>query len=211
MRRARRRSRTSAAWAIGSVRAAGIAPPIVCAALNFAAAFALLFVLAPATPLVADPVQRLIYVGTHLLEWRLGWLTWIAAALSLLWFYWWWRDRVGGSYVPLILGGLGLVADVTAELILVVGGVETYITTSPFAFALTGGVANGLYTLCGIGLTMATRLRAWERAWAVVMWAAGIALSVGALANVPVVTAGATAILFALFCPWCVYLAVKLR
>ncbi|HEV8670036.1 MAG TPA: hypothetical protein VGS01_04790 [Candidatus Limnocylindria bacterium] len=211
MRRARRRSRTSAAWAIGSVRAAGIAPPIVCAALNFAAAFALLFVLAPATPLVADPVQRVVYVGTHLLEWRLGWLTWIAAALSLLWFYWWWRDRVGGSYVPLILGGLGLVADVTAELILVVGGVETYITTSPFAFALTGGVANGLYTLCGIGLTMATRLRAWERAWAVVMWAAGIALSVGALANVPVVTAGSTAILFALFCPWCVYLAVKLR
>jgi hypothetical protein len=58
---------------------------------------------------------------------------------------------------------------------------------------------------------MATRLRAWERAWAVVMWAAGIALSVGALANVPVVTAGSTAILFALFCPWCVYLAVKLR
>ena len=156
-------------------------------------------------------MQRLVYVGTHLLAWRLGWLTWIAAAVSLLWFYWWWRDRVGASYVPLILGGLGLVADVTAELILVVGGVETYIATSPFAFALTGGVANGLYTLCGIGLTLATPLEAWERAWAVVMWTAGIALSVGALANIPVITAGATAILFALFCPWCLYLAVKLR
>ncbi len=172
---------------------------------------ALLFVLAPATPLVADPVRRLAYVGTHLLEWRLAWLTWIAAALSLLWFYWWWRDRVGGSYVPLILGGLGLMADVSAELILVIGGVETYITTSPFAFALTGGVANGLYTLCGIGLTFATPLKGRERVWAVVMWAAGIALTAGALANLPLVTAVATAVLFALFCPWCLYLAVRLR
>jgi hypothetical protein len=156
-------------------------------------------------------VQRLTYVGTHLLEWRLGWLTWIAAALSLLAFYWWWRDRIRGSYVPLILGGLGLIADVTAELILIVGGVETYIATSPFAFALTGGVANGLYTLCGIGLTLTTPLRPTERAWAAVMWTAGILLSVGTLANIPVITAGATAVLFALFCPWCVYLAVKLR
>lgn len=199
------------ASAIASARTAGIAPPIVCAALNFAAAFALLFVLAPATPLVADPVQRAVYVGTHLLEWRLGWMTWIAAALSLLAFYWWWRDRINGSYVPLILGGLGLVADVTAELMLIVGGVESYIATSSFAFALTGGVANGLYTLCGIGLTLATPLSSLERAWAAVMWTAGIALSIGALVNVPVVTAGATAVLFALFCPWCVYLAVKLR
>jgi hypothetical protein len=199
------------ASAIASARTAGVAPPIVCAALNFAAAFALLFVLAPATPLVADPVQRSAYVGTHLLEWRLGWMTWIAAALSLLAFYWWWRDRIKGPYVPLILGGLGLIADVTAELILIVGGAESYVTTSPFAFALTGGVANSLYTLCGIGLTLATPLGSLERAWAAVMWTAGIALSLGAFANVPILTAGATAVLFALFCPWCVYLAVKLR
>jgi hypothetical protein len=199
------------ASAIASARTAGIAPPIVCAALNFAAAFALLFVLAPATPLVASPEQRLTYVGTHLLEWRLGWMTWIAAALSLLWFYWWWRDRVNGSYMPLVLGGLGLVADVTAELILIVGGIETYITSSPFAFMLTGGVANGLYTLCGIGLTLATRLRSFERIWATVMWAAGILLSIGAFTNLHLLTASATAVLFVLFCPWCVYLAVKLR
>ena len=208
---ARLPSPTCAASAIASVRKAGIAPPIVCAALNLAAAFALLFVLAPATPLVADPVQRLVYVGTHLLEWRLAWMTWVAAALSLLWFYWWWRDRIHASYWPLVFGGLGLVADVTAELILIVGGIETYISASPFAFALTGGIANGLYTICGIGLTLATPLNRRERVWAAVMWTAGILLSIGALANIPLVTAGATAVLFALFCPWCVYLAVKLR
>ena len=156
-------------------------------------------------------MERLVYVGTHLLEWRLAWMTWIAAALSLLAFYWWWRDRINGSYVPLIFAGLGLVADVTAELILIVGGIETYISASPFAFALTGGVANGLYTICGILLTRATPLNGRERAWAMIMWAAGILLSVGALANIPLVTAASTAVLFALFCPWCVYLAVKFR
>jgi hypothetical protein len=211
MAQARLLFRTCAASAIASARRAGIAPPIVCAALNFAAAVALLFVLAPATPLVADPVQRLTYVGTHLLEWRLAWSTWIAAALSLLWFYWWWRDRIDGSYWPLVFGGLGLVADVTAELILIVGGSETYASASPFAFALTGGVANGLYTICGILLTLATPLNGRERAWAAVMWTAGILLSIGALADLPIVTAGSTAVLFALFCPWCVHLAVKLR
>ncbi|MEO8633307.1 MAG: hypothetical protein ABI466_08095 [Chloroflexota bacterium] len=156
-------------------------------------------------------MQRLVYVGTHLLEWRLAWMTWIAAALSLLWFFWWWRDRIGGPYLPLVFGGLGLIADVTAELILIIGGVETYAQMSPFAFALTGGVANGLYTLGGIGLTLRTPLRPFERAWAAAMWTAGILLSIGALANIPIITAAATAVLFALFCPWCVYLAVKLR
>ena len=156
-------------------------------------------------------MQRLVYVGSHLLEWRLGWMTWIAAALSLLWFYLWWRDRINGSHWPLIFAGLGLVADVTAELILIVGGIETYLSASPFAFALTGGIANGLYTICGIGLTLVTPLNGRERAWAAVMWTAGILLSIGALASIPVVTAAATAVLFALFCPWCVYLAVKLR
>ncbi|HEV8228718.1 MAG TPA: hypothetical protein VGQ86_02080 [Candidatus Limnocylindria bacterium] len=189
----------------------GITAPIVCAALNFAAALALLFVLSPATPLVADPTQRVVYVGTHLLEWRLGWLTWTAAALSLLWFYWWWRERVGASYVPLVIAGLGAIADVTAEAILVIGGVGTYIATSPLAFVLTGGLANGLYTVCGIALTLATPLRAWERAWAAVMWLAGLALSAGAFTGTHLLTAAASALLFALFCPWCVYLAVKLR
>src|SRR5258706_11212679 len=101
----RRRSQTCAASAIASGRTAGIAPPIVCAALNFAAAFALLLVLAPATPLVADPVQRLGYVGTHLLEWRLGGMTWVAAALSLLLVFLWGGDPLKRAYFPPLFSG----------------------------------------------------------------------------------------------------------
>jgi hypothetical protein len=83
--------------------------------------------------------------------------------------------------------------------------------TAPFAFALTGVVANGLYTACGIWLTLAMRLSSVERIWAVAMWTAGIALSIATLTGQYLIAAVATAVLFALFCPWCVYLAVKLR
>lgn len=183
------------------------AAPLVCAAVNFAAALVMALVLAPATPIVADPVARFTYVQDHLLAWRLGWAVWIAAALSLLWFYAWWRGRIGASYVPVVVAAIGFVADATAELTLI----YYLVTTSTFAFDLTGIVANGLYTICGIWLTLATRLTAVERIWAALMWTAGITLSVATFSGAYLIAAIATAVLFALFCPWCVYLAVKLR
>jgi len=183
------------------------AAPLVCAAVNFTAAFVMAFVLAPATPIVADPAERFAYVQSHLLAWRLGWAVWIAAALSLLWFYAWWRGRIGAPYVPVVIAAIGFVADATAEFTLI----YYLVTTATFAFDLTGVVANGLYTICGIWLTLAMRLNTRERIWTALMWAAGITLSVATLAGLYLLAAIATAVLFALFCPWCVYLAVKLR
>jgi hypothetical protein len=194
------------ASAIASARALPAAP-LVCAALNFAATLVMALVLAPATPIVADAAERAAHVQTHLLAWRIGWAIWIAAALSLLWFYAWWRVRIGAPFVPVVLAAGGLVADVTSETMLIM--YDT--TTAPFAFALTGVVANGLYTACGILLTLAMRLTTTERIWATVMWTAGITLSLATLTGLYLLAAVATALLFALFCPWCAYLAVKLR
>lgn len=194
------------ASAIASVRALPAAP-LVCAALNFAATLVMALVLAPATPIVTDAAERLGYVQSHLLAWRIGWAVWIAAALSLLWFYVWWRDRIGASYVPVALAASGFIADVTSETMLIFFDP----TTGPFAFVLTGVVANGLYTACGIWLTLAMRLTTVERIWTALMWGAGITLSLATLAGLYLLAAVATAVLFALFCPWCVYLAVKLR
>jgi len=190
------------AWASGLPAA-----PVVCAAVNFAAALVMAFVLAPATPIVTDAAERSMYVQTHLLAWRIGWAVWIAAALSLLWFYAWWRGRIGPSFIPVVIAASGFIADVTSETMLIL--YDT--TTAPFAFGLTGVVANGLYTICGIWLTLVMPLSTMERIWAAVMWAAGITLSVATLAGLYVLAAVATAVLFALFCPWCVYLAAKLR
>jgi hypothetical protein len=180
---------------------------VVCAALNLAAALVMAIVLAPATPVVADAGERARYVETHVVPWQLGWSIWTAAALSLLWFYAWWRDRIGASYIPLVIALLGFVADATAEFALIV----YLVTDPPFAFTLTGVVANGLYTVCGIWLTLVTRLTTTERVWAGLMWTAGITLSVATLFGAYLAAAIATAVLFVLFCPWCVYLAVKLR
>jgi hypothetical protein len=73
------------------------------------------------------------------------------------------------------------------------------------AFALTGGVANGAYTIAGIALSLRTpairRAIAW---WTAVMWASGIALSIFAVLDLPLGVALATAILFTLFLPWLV-------
>jgi hypothetical protein len=194
------------ASAIASGRALPVAP-LVCAAVNFAAALIMAFVLAPATPIVTDAGERSAYVETNLLAWRIGWAVWIAAALSLLWFYVWWRGRIGASYLSVALAAGGFVADVTSEIMLI----QYDPTTAPFAFVLTGVIANGLYTACGLWLTRATRLNTKERIWAAVMWDAGIVLSIATLSGLYLLAAIATAVLFALFCPWCVYLAVKLR
>jgi hypothetical protein len=42
------------------------------------------------------------------------------------------------------------------------------------------------------------------------MWTVGALLSIGAFLGIPLLVATATALLFALFCPWCVYLARRL-
>ena len=178
----------------------------MCAVVNFAAALVMAFVLAPGAPLF-EVTERSAYVRANLDAWRLGWAVWIAAALSLLWFYHWWRGRIGASYVAVALAAGGLIADVTSELTLILYEA----TTAPFAFFLTGVVANGLYTMCGIWLTLAMRLCTVERIWAALMWGAGITLSLATLTSLYLLAAIATAVLFALFCPWCVYLAVKLR
>src|SRR5947208_2348118 len=58
------------------------------AALNLAAACALVLVLAPGLPTPGStPALRLAYIAEHLGVWCAGWLLWHAAALALLAFY----------------------------------------------------------------------------------------------------------------------------
>ena len=184
--------------------------PLACAIANAVAALALATVLAPATPLVADPDERLRYVSQHLLLWRLGWGTWMLAALTLLWCYLWWRAKVGASYAAIAVAAAGLVFDLSAETVLIVAAPDRYLEVAPFAFFATGAIANGLYTVAGIRLTLATRLGTPERVWAAFMWSAGLMASLGALLGLPLVTAIATGELFLLFVPWCVYLRRRL-
>ena len=185
--------------------------PLACAIANLLAAIVMALVLAPGTPIVADVAERERYIREHLIAWRLGWATWMAAAATLLWFYAWWRAKVRASPRAITVAAAGLAFDWSAELSLIIAGADGYASIAPLAFFFTGAIANGLYTAAGIQLTLATPLGPGARAYAALMWSAGALLSFGALFNVPLFTVIATAELFILFVPWCVWLWRRLR
>jgi len=184
------------------VRAA--APPI-CAATNALAFAALVGWLRHGTELVPLP-GWVAFIEGHPVAWRAGWAVWMAAALTLLLFYAWWARRVPSARagaLGLLVAVAGACCDLSAESLFVgwlPRGIERIQAAGTF---LTGGMANGLYTLGGIVLTLATPgLTGGLRVWAWLIWGCGIALSVFAFAGLPTLCAAAATALFLLFCPW---------
>lgn len=193
------------------------AAPFVCAGLNLLGGAALALVLRPGTEVVPSPIERAAYIAQHLALWRAGWLAWMAAALSLLGFYAWWgahpampRWAAWGFW----LAAAGIVCDFLAES-LYIGWLPAQLpSVQRLGTLLSGGAANGLYTLGGIVLTLATpweRLAwrpAWLRALAWAAWLSGIALSLCAVFSfVPgLVLSGAALIIC--FCPFAVLMGL---
>ena len=188
--------------------------PYACALLNLIAAGALLLLLRPGTEVVPDPASRIAYITNHELLWRAGWVCWIAAALSLLAFYAWWGARLpawGWGVAALTIASVGLVFDLTAESLLIAWLPKDYTTVAPVASLLTGGPGNGLYTVAGAVLTLATRgLKGWFAAWTWTIWAAGLGLSAFTFTGNFLGVAICSGVLFALFCPWAAVMGRKL-
>ena len=185
--------------------------PLACAVANLIAVVVLAFVLAPGTPVVADLAERERYIRGHQVAWQLGWATWMVAAATLIWCYAWWRRRVGGPHLAVTIALIGIAADWSAELSLIASGADGYAAIAPLAFFMTGAIANGLYTLAGILLTLSTPLGPAGRIYASFMWAAGAVLSFAAFVAFDLLTAIATAVLFAMFVPWCIWLWRRFR
>lgn len=188
--------------------------PYACALVNLLAAAALLLVLSPGlTP--GDLSARAGYVNANALSWRLGWGLWIAAAVSLVALYGWWGARLRRSKLATVafaIAVVGIVCDVSAESLLIGWLPADFEATSRLATVLTGGAANGLYTMAGIVLTIITPFRSGRfRALTWAVWAAGIPLSAFSLAGYIPGIASSTAILFILFCPWAVAMRWQLR
>lgn len=184
-------------------------PAYFCAAANLAAAVALATVLAPGTTLF-DPPARAAYVRDHVALWRAGWSLWVVAGIGLLVFYRWWADRVHASRALLAIAAAGFAVDLIAESLLIV-----VVPGSPgsarLSFLLTGGVANGLYTVAGALLSMRTpEVRGPFAVWTWAVWGSGAALSAFSLLEAPVAIAAVSALLFVLFVPWCVAMGRRL-
>src|SRR6202030_325271 len=100
----------------------------------------------------------------------------------------------------LAVASAGLACDLFAESLLLGWLPSDYGRIAPFSTLLTGAAANGLYTLAGIILTIATR--AIRGPWLALTWAvwlAGGALTACTLARAPSGIAISTGVLFALF------------
>jgi hypothetical protein len=186
--------------------------PYACAIVNGLAALALATVLAPGVSLAPTPAGT-AYVADHLGPWRIGWALWIAAAVSLLAFFWWWGSRLGWpaiARVAVALAAAGLVADVSAESRLI-----DWSPGQPFDVAgplrLSGIVANGLYSIAGAILTARTRgLPRWLAQWSWAVWGLGLGLALAAAAGSDEASRLFTAALFALFVPWLVVFGRRL-
>ena len=183
-----------------------------CAVVNGAAAVALATVLAPGVSLAPSPAGA-AYVAEHLVPWRLGWALWIAAALSLLAFFWWWGSRLGWPAIARLavaLTAAGVVADVSAESALIAWSLgQPFDIGGPLR--LSGIVANGLYSVAGAILTLRTPvLPPWLAQWSWSVWALGFGLALAAAAGSDEASRLFTAALFALFVPWLVVFGRRL-
>lgn len=180
--------------------------PFACATLNALAAVVMLVALRNGTEVVPNFATRALYIEQHAALWRGGWVVWIAAASSLLAFYaWWgaWLPSRGWGIAACIIAIAGFSCDLLAESLMIGWLPQRIETLAPLASLLTGGAANGLYTIAGILLTVGTRsLRGPLRIWAWTTWASGLALTVFTVVGSVVGITISTAVLMTLFCPW---------
>ncbi|MDP9326566.1 MAG: hypothetical protein M3O87_08565 [Candidatus Dormibacteraeota bacterium] len=194
-------------------RLRGLAP-YACGVLNLTAAGALALVLRPGTEVGGDEAARVKFISEHPVLWRRGWALWVAAALSLAGFLAWWGSRVSNrrlASAALLVACAGIAFDLTAEALYIGWLPSDLAAITPAAALLTGGLGNGLYTVAGTLLTLGTRgIGGWFAAWTWTMWAAGYGLSAATLLHSFAGAAVCTAVLFALFCPWCVVMGRRL-
>jgi hypothetical protein len=186
----------------------------IAAAVNLAAGAVMLFALRHGIPAgEKDLSARIAYVAEHTTAWRIGWLVWNFAAISLLGFFValaarWRHQAPILCGLALLCAAGGLAADLGAETVLaaVSPGLkgETFALVESIAVALTGYLGNGLYAVGGILLTVAGRLELppgllWLAA---AVWAAAVWLSVATLVSSAAGRFASAAALMPLFVLW---------
>lgn len=180
--------------------------PVACAATNLVGIVAMAAALRFGTEIVPLPADRITYITSHPVLWRVGWSAWIASGITLVAFYAWWGGflaRPDWGLAAVAIAAVGLSCDFAGESLLIAWLPRHYESLSRAATLLSGAAANGLYTVAGVVLTLATpSLRGFLRALTWTVWLAGGALTALAILGSPIGIAVSTTILFVLFCPW---------
>jgi hypothetical protein len=165
---------------------------------------------------------RRSYIASHAAQWRIGWIVWhlaglslvaLVAGLALLW-----RDRAPiVGVVAVAAAAAGLAVDLAAESLLL--GVIPRASTLTFADferaadMLTGYLGNGLYTVAGILVTWIGRQRlpAGLLALGAGVWTCGLWLSAATLAGARGGQFLSAGLLMPLFVTWSGLLALRFR
>jgi MFS family permease len=206
--------------------------PAFCIAIHIAALAAMAGVLRGGTLIESDVERRAKYIADHSFDWTLGWGIWMLAALSIVWFYAWWADKLrheGGrpTRMPLAMLGvavaaIGMLCDWAGETISAFAlvesaissdtGFESFLAEERSATLLTAGAANFFYSIGGLLLMFATpdlprRVRGMM--WAT--WAAGLIMALSAVAGVISGIVTTTVILFPLLIVWVGWMSLRWR
>jgi hypothetical protein len=139
----------------------------------------------------------------------------MAAAVSLVAFFAWWgawiRSTLWGI-VACVVAILGLACDLLAESLFIGWLSARTETLAPLGSLLTGGAANGLYTIAGVILTLgAPSLHGMLRICAWAIWTSGIALTLSTTIGSVTGMVISTAALMLLLCPWVAVFGWKLQ
>jgi hypothetical protein len=149
----------------------------------------------------ADLMGRLRFVARHRLLWTMGWLSWTAAAATILNFYARFaaahRSAAASSTLrtALLLSVAAVTADWTAQALEIVAlpplarsmNAAGFLAWHRAAVVLTGVLANGLYTTSALLLVWASRAAypRWIKAAGIGVVAGGLFLSAAAWVDSP--------------------------
>lgn len=178
----------------------------------------------PGLPVGDDLATRLAYINANLTLWQWGWLSWMAAALSLLAFAVMLSTELqpgAARQYGVLLVALGMAPDLIAETLYAFAMPQVAVTDiallqfiDNLAMHLTGFLGNGLYNLGGMLLTLALlkqqpALKLWLYP-GIVAWLLGLGLSASIALQQLKLAEYFTAASMALSTLWFVLIAWKL-
>lgn len=180
--------------------------PRICSVAHLIAAVATALWISGGSEAVADPRDRVAFIAGHVARWRTGWILWMFAAATLVGFLCWWAARSRSALLAsaaLSVAFAGIAADYFADALFIGWMPEHYLELASIATFISEVVANGLYSIAGALLMLATpRMRARIRYWGWAVWLSGFALAGSRVLRSDHGIVASSALLLALVTPW---------
>jgi hypothetical protein len=180
--------------------------PRICAAIHVVAAGATLAWIRGGSEAESDPAARAAFIAAHALTWRAAWFIWMIAAISLGGFFCWWAARSPKPHLArtaLVIGCAGIFADFFSDALFIGWLPERYASLAPFTTFVSEVVANGLYSIAGAILMLASPpMRPGFRAWGWIVWLAGFALAAAGATRWDAAIVVSSGVLLGVFICW---------